>query len=98
MTERLTEQERRDLLGPLLSSGWQLIDGRDAISKTFKFRNFIDAMGWMTRAAIWSENWNHHPEWSNAYNHVTVTLSTHDVDGLSHLDIKLATKMDMLAE
>ena len=87
----------RSELEPLLASGWVLEDGRDAISKTFKFKNFVDAFGFMTRAAIWAEKWNHHPEWSNVYNRVEVVLITHDVDGLSELDVKLAKKMDALA-
>jgi 4a-hydroxytetrahydrobiopterin dehydratase len=87
----------RDALTPLLASGWVLEPARDAITKTYSFRNFIEAFGFMTRSALWAEKWNHHPEWSNVYKHVTVTLITHDVDGLSALDIKLATKMDALA-
>ncbi len=76
--------------------GWALTDGRDAIAKTFEFKNFIEAFGWMTRAAIWAEKWNHHPEWSNVYKTVEVTLTTHDAGGLTELDIKLARKMDAL--
>ncbi|MFT5342792.1 MAG: 4a-hydroxytetrahydrobiopterin dehydratase [Paracoccaceae bacterium] len=94
---KLTEQDRKDLLGPLLANGWDMVDGRDAIRKTFVFRNFIEAFGWMTRIALWAEKWNHHPEWDNVYRTVNVVLSTHDVDGLSPLDIKLANKMDNLA-
>ena len=73
-----------------------MTDDRDGITKTFVFNDFADAFGWMTRAAIWAEKWNHHPEWSNVYNKVVVTLITHDVDGLSSLDAKLARKMDGL--
>jgi len=69
-----------------------------AIHKSFVFRNFVDAFGFMTRSAIWAEKWNHHPEWFNVYKTVEVTLTTHDVDGLSALDVKLARKMDQLAE
>ncbi|MGO4908446.1 4a-hydroxytetrahydrobiopterin dehydratase [Pseudorhodobacter sp. W20_MBD10_FR17] len=87
----------RSVLTPLLASGWALHPTRDAITKTFQFRNFIEAFGFMTRAALWAEKWDHHPEWSNVYKTVRVTLITHDVDGLSDLDIKLATKMDGLA-
>ena len=97
MTERLTEADRASDLAPLLKNGWSMVEGRDAILKTYTFRNFIDAFGWMTRAAIWAEKWNHHPEWSNVYKTVVVTLATHDVDGLSALDVKLARKMDALA-
>ena len=82
---------------PLLNNGWQEVEGRDAIQKEFKLKNFVDAFGFMTRAAIWAEKWNHHPEWSNVYNRVDVVLTTHSVDGLSELDIKLAKKMDQLA-
>ncbi len=74
----------------------QMVEGRDAIAKTFVFENFVDAFGWMTRVAIWAEKWNHHPEWSNVYKTVEVVLTTHDVDGLSALDAKLARKMDGL--
>jgi 4a-hydroxytetrahydrobiopterin dehydratase len=74
------------------------LPNRDAITKTYQFRNFIEAFGFMTRAALWAEKWNHHPEWSNVYKTVVVTLVTHDVDGLTELDIKLANKMDSLAQ
>lgn len=97
MTERLSDTGRKTLLEPLLETGWALDPERDAISKTFEFENFIDAFGWMTRVAIFAEKWNHHPEWSNVYRTVTVTLTTHDVEGLSSLDLKLARKMDQLA-
>ncbi len=87
----------RSVLDPLIESGWILQEGRDAIRKQFKFKNFVNAFGFMTRAAFWAEKWNHHPEWSNVYNRVDVVLITHDVDGLSELDVKLAKKMDALA-
>ena len=80
----------------MLDNGWTLNDDRDAISRSFKFADFADAFGWMTRVAIWAEKWDHHPEWSNVYNRVDVTLTTHDFDGLSTLDAKLARKMDGL--
>lgn len=96
MTEKLSDATRGPLLEPLFATGWQMVEGRDAITKTFKFGNFADAFGWMTRAAIWAEKWNHHPEWSNVYNRVTVVLTTHDVDGVSAQDAKLARKMDGL--
>lgn len=96
MTEKLSAETRGPVLDPLFANGWEMVDGRDAITKTYKFGDFADAFGWMTRAAIWAEKWGHHPEWSNVYNKVTVTLTTHDVDGLSALDAKLARKMDGL--
>jgi len=96
MSEKLSEETRGPLLQPLFDTGWEMAKGRDAICKTFKFKDFADAFGWMTRAAIWAEKWNHHPEWQNTYNRVVVTLITHDVDGLGPLDAKLARKMDGL--
>ncbi|SFO10996.1 4a-hydroxytetrahydrobiopterin dehydratase [Roseovarius lutimaris] len=97
MSEHLSETARKTTLTPLLENGWRLDEERDAISKDYKFRDFVEAFGFMTRAAIWAEKWNHHPEWFNVYNKVQVTLTTHDVDGLSALDLKLARKMDGLA-
>ena len=98
MTEKLTGDARTDALAPLKASGWEEVEGRDAIHKTYEFKNFVAAFGWMTRAAIHAEKLNHHPEWSNVYKTVEVTLTTHDVDGLSPLDIKLAQVMDKLAD
>ena len=96
MTERLSDTARETMLAPLLETGWALDQSRDAIFKEFQFKNFVEAMGFMTRAALWAEKWNHHPEWFNVYNRVVVTLTTHDVDGLSSQDVKLARKMDTL--
>ncbi|MGH1576681.1 4a-hydroxytetrahydrobiopterin dehydratase [Planktotalea sp.] len=96
MSEKLSVETRAPLLEPLFANGWSMVDGRDAIEKHFKFANFADAFGWMTRAAIWSEKWNHHPEWFNVYNKVHVVLTTHSVDGLGALDVKLARKFDSL--
>ena len=93
MTERLPDAER----DALIARGWTMVEGRDAIHKTFVFKNFIEAFGFMTRAALWAEKLNHHPEWSNVYKTVEVTLTTHDTGGLSELDGKLAAKMDALA-
>ena len=93
MTDRLDDQER----AALLDTGWEMVDGRDAVKKTYVFGNFVEAFGFMTRAAIWAEKLNHHPEWFNVYKTVEVTLTTHDVGGLSALDAKLAAKMDTLA-
>ncbi|MBO9398037.1 4a-hydroxytetrahydrobiopterin dehydratase [Shimia sp. R9_2] len=96
MTERLSEAARDAVLEPLLENGWTLDTERDALEKSFKFDNFVEAFGWMTRAAIWAEKWNHHPEWFNVYSRVEVVLTTHDVGGISALDAKLARKMDSL--
>ena len=97
MTDALTKAERDSDLAPLLANGWHMVDGRDAIHKQFVFRNFIEAFGFMTKVALWAEKWNHHPEWSNVYKTVEVTLTTHDAGGLSALDTKLGAKMDALA-
>ncbi|MBT6267444.1 MAG: 4a-hydroxytetrahydrobiopterin dehydratase [Tateyamaria sp.] len=97
MTKILDYQTRNACLNPLLKNNWAIIEGRDAIHKTYVFEDFVEAFGWMTRVAIWAEKWNHHPEWENVYKTVTVILTTHDVSGLSPLDVKLAKKMDSLA-
>ncbi len=94
MAEKLKD---RSALLPLIATGWAEDQGKDSITKTFLFKNFVEAFAFMTRTAIWAEKWNHHPEWSNVYRTVNVTLITHDVDGLSELDVKLALKMDELA-
>jgi 4a-hydroxytetrahydrobiopterin dehydratase len=77
--------------------GWSMVEGREAIQKTFMFKNFVQAFGFMTQSAIIAEKLDHHPEWSNVYKTVEVTLATHDVDGLTELDFKLAKAMDKIA-
>lgn len=78
-------------------SGWTLNDGAASISKTFKFANFVEAFGFMTQGALAAEKLNHHPEWFNVYSRVDVTLSTHDVNGLTELDFRLARAMEKAA-
>ena len=97
MPEKLTDAERAEQLEMLRETGWRLAEDRDAVLKTFKFQNFVEAFGFMTRVALWAEKWNHHPEWSNVYKTVEVALTTHDAGGLTGLDLKLARKMDELA-
>lgn len=97
MTDRLTDAQRASELAPLLAAGWHHVEGRDAIAKTFRFEDFVAAFGFMARVALWAEKLNHHPEWSNVYRTVEVTLTTHDADGLSMKDIALARAMDALA-
>ena len=80
----------------LTAAGWSV--GETSVQKTFTFRNFVEAFGWMTSVAIIAEKLNHHPEWSNVYKTVNVTLITHDTDGLTELDLKLAKRMDALAK
>lgn len=94
MSTKLEGPEREAALSALRENGWTMVEDRDAIRKSFKFKSFIEAWGWMSRMAIWAEKLNHHPEWFNVYNRVDVVLTTHDVDGLSDLDVKLAGKMD----
>jgi len=81
----------------MLARGWKMVEGRDAVHKTYVFKNFVEAFGFMSKAAIWAEKLNHHPEWSNVYKTVEITLTTHDTGGLSELDGKLAAKLDGLA-
>ncbi len=81
-------------LTELLGNGWAMVEGREAISKTFKFKNFRKAFGWMTEMALWAEKMDHHPEWYNVYNEVSVTLQTHSAGGITELDTKLAGHMD----
>jgi len=76
--------------------GWADVAGRDAIHKTYKFTSFVEAFGFMTSVALLAERMDHHPEWFNVYNRVDVTLTTHDAQGLSERDVKLAKAMDAL--
>lgn len=94
MAEKLTDEARAAEMPALETSGWVHDPVRDAITKEFKFSNFIKAFGWMTEMAIVAEKMNHHPEWSNVYSRVSVTLTTHDAGGLTQLDIALAQRMD----
>ena len=77
-------------------AGWTRTAGRDAITKSFKFKDFNAAFGWMTRAALIAEKMDHHPEWFNVYNKVEVTLTTHSAGGVTEKDINLAKAMDAL--
>jgi 4a-hydroxytetrahydrobiopterin dehydratase len=95
MAKKLEDHERSAAVASL--DGWTLTQGRDAIAKRFVFRDFNAAFGWMARVAMIAETMDHHPEWSNIYRTVEVTLSTHDAGGLTRLDIKLAQAMDRLA-
>jgi 4a-hydroxytetrahydrobiopterin dehydratase len=97
MAALLTETERAAALPALGLTGWGALPDRDAIRKIWKFKSFIEAWGFMSRAALIAEKLNHHPEWSNIYNVVDVTLTTHDCFGLSQLDLDLAAKLDKLA-
>ena len=95
MVEKLTGEARKSALARL--NGWSEVAGRDAITKKFVFKDFNQAFGFMTRAALVAEKMAHHPEWFNVYKTVEVTLSTHDAGGLTDLDVKLAEAMDKIA-
>lgn len=95
MIEKLTAAEREAALKEL--TGWQEVEGRDAIRRAFKFRNFNEAWGFMTRVALAAEKADHHPEWSNVYNRVEILLTTHDCNGLSERDVKLGRAINKLA-
>ena len=95
MVEKLTEDARRAALAEL--SGWTEAEGRDAIEKSFKFKSFNEAWGFMSRIALAAEKMDHHPEWFNVYNRVDILLSTHDCGGLSERDVKLAKRIEAFA-
>ncbi len=92
---RLTADELKQALAEL--EGWQKVDDREAITKSFKFKDFNAAFGFMTRAALYAEKLDHHPEWFNVYNRVDVTLATHSENGVTELDVKMARKMNAMA-
>ena len=95
MTDKLTGAARETAIGNL--DGWAEVPGRDAIAKTFTFKDFNAAFAFMTRAALMAEKKDHHPEWFNVYNRVEVTLATHDAGGVTQKDIDLAAFMDKAA-
>jgi 4a-hydroxytetrahydrobiopterin dehydratase len=95
MSERLSAEARRQALGGL--PGWTDVQDRDAIGKTFVFKDFNEAFGFMTRAALVAEKMDHHPEWRNVYKTVEVVLSTHDAGGVTRLDFELAKAMNGIA-
>ena len=96
MAEKLSGAARTEALAEL--KGWSEVEGRDAITKTFSFKTFNQAFGFMTRAALVAEKMDHHPEWFNVYNRVEVTLSSHDAGGVTKRDVALAKAMDSFAD
>jgi len=94
MAERLTLEDREAGLNSLRD--WRLQDEREAIRRAFRFKNFQQAFAFMTHVAMTAEKMNHHPEWSNVYGSVDITLTTHDVGGLSELDLDLARRIDRI--
>jgi 4a-hydroxytetrahydrobiopterin dehydratase len=95
MAEKLNGEARAAALAKL--SSWREVPGRDAITKTFVFKDFVEAFGFMSRVAIVAEKHDHHPEWRNVYKTVEVVLSTHDAGGVTAKDIALAEAMDRFA-
>ncbi len=95
MVKKLNDEARAAELMNL--PDWEMVEGRDAIKKTFTFKDFNEAFGFMTRVALKADQMDHHPEWFNVYNRVEVILSTHDADGLTMRDIDLAKFMDAAA-
>jgi 4a-hydroxytetrahydrobiopterin dehydratase len=97
MAEKLNASSKRDFMAKAKAKGWKKVRGRDAISKRYVFADFNAAFAWMARVAMKAEQLDHHPEWANVYKTVDVVLSTHDVDGLSDLDVAMAQFMDKTA-
>src|ERR1700754_2388396 len=95
MAERLSAEARKSALKGL--SGWTETPGREAIARTFIFRDFNEAFGFMSRAALVAEKRDHHPEWRNVYKTVEVVLATHDAGGVTIKDVELAKAMNMIA-
>lgn len=95
MVERLSDDARRQALGKL--KGWSEVAGREAIARTFTFKDFNEAFGFMSRVALVAEKNDHHPEWRNVYKTVEVVLATHDAGGVTARDIQLAEAMNKIA-
>lgn len=95
MPTPLNEADRAQALADL--ADWHPVEGRDAIHRTFTFKDFNEAFGFMARVALEAEKADHHPEWANVYRTVDVTLSTHDAGGLTAKDIALAQTMNAIA-
>jgi len=95
---KLAGAERTKALAPLTKAGWGEVGNRDAITKEFTFNDFNEAWGFMTRVAMEADKLGHHPEWTNVYNRVEITLTTHDIGGLADIDIQLATFIERAAK
>ena len=95
MVEKLNATERAGLSATL--PAWKLVEGRDAITRAFRFKDFSEAWGFVARVALLAEAQDHHPEWFNVWNRVEITLSTHDAGGLSARDVRLAKAIDSIA-
>jgi len=95
MSSKLTQEQRSQALAQLV--GWKAVEGRDAIAKSFKFADFNAAFAFMTKVALMAEKSDHHPEWSNVWNKVDITLSTHDAGGVTEKDLALAKFIEQAA-
>ena len=96
MAALLSDDARRAALAGL--PGWTEVAGRNAITKSFRFADFNQAFGFMTRVALTAERMNHHPEWFNVYDRVTITLATHDAGGVTERDIALARFIETIRD
>lgn len=96
MTQRLTDAERAAL--GITVPGWAIASDRDALRRDFKFADFSEAWGFMTRVALLAEKFDHHPEWSNVWNTVRIELTTHDAGGLSATDVRLAQAINSISD
>jgi 4a-hydroxytetrahydrobiopterin dehydratase len=96
MVEQLSDEERGEALDEL--DEWDYDEGRDAISRSFTFDDFSEAFAFMARVALLAEKHDHHPEWTNVWNRVDITLTTHDAAGLSHRDVTMAQAIDDLVD
>ena len=96
MVDQLSEAERADALDSL--PDWDYDEGRDAITRTIVFTDFAEAFGFMTQVALIAERADHHPEWTNVWNRVEITLTTHDAGGLSERDLELAAAIDSILD
>lgn len=96
MREVLTGTALVAALAPLEATGWELAGDGRGIAKSFRFKDFSGAFGWMARVALAAEKADHHPEWFNVYNRVEITLTTHDAGGLSERDVALARRIERI--
>ena len=96
MVARLDDAQRKALAAA--RPHWAMVDGRDAIMRQFRFADFSAAWAFMSRVALLAERMDHHPEWENVYNRVTITLTTHDAHGLSERDARMAEAIDRMVE
>ena len=94
MKEKFSSSEVKIKFSHLISKGWEFSEDKIYLQKTFQFNSFIDAFSWMGRIAFIAEKLNHHPNWSNVYNRVDISLSTHDAGGVTNLDLDMAKEMN----